>query len=239
MRKYMSWLGFLLIIVALVVVGFWSAGLLRGLAQGVSGLGEKISTQVGQLIHPTPTIIPDPVTIVREVRSLARLETIHYTVEKVITGETRQGTFAFLFGDRMLFVAHGVVVAGVDLGKMEQQDVWDDAMGTLYVNLPDAEIFISTLDNEKSHVYDRETGIFTHGDIHLESTVRQAAEDEIERAALEDGILEQARVNAESYLLRLLRSFGYAEVIFVDETAPPTPTATHTPIPTATSTPSE
>ena len=144
MRKYVGWLGFLLVIVVLVVVGFWSAGLLRGLAQGVSGLGEKLSTQVGRLIYPTPTIIPDPVTVVREVRSLARLETIHYTVEKVITGETRQGTFAFLFGDRMLFVAHGVVVAGVDLGKMEQQDVWDDGMGTLYVNLPEAEIFIST-----------------------------------------------------------------------------------------------
>ena len=37
--------------------------------------------------------------------------------------------------------------------------------GILYVQLPDAEIFMATLDNEKSYVYDRETGILTQGSV--------------------------------------------------------------------------
>jgi len=38
-----------------------------------------------------------------------------YTVEKLITAETNQGVLASLFGDRLLFVAHGYVIAGIDM----------------------------------------------------------------------------------------------------------------------------
>jgi hypothetical protein len=80
--------------------------------------------------------------------------------------------------------------------------------------MPEPEIFISTLDNEKSYVYDRETGIFSKGNVDLETEARQVAEDSIEEAALEDGILETARRNAELYFSLLLRDLGYQEVIF-------------------------
>ena len=53
----------------------------------------ELGTQVANLLHPTPTIIPDPVTIIHDVQSLARLETIRYNVEKIITAETGQGGF--------------------------------------------------------------------------------------------------------------------------------------------------
>jgi len=183
----------------------------------VSDLSSGVGTQIASILHPTPTIVPDPVTIVREVRSLARLETIQYTVEKVITAETGQGPLRFLFGDRLLFIAHGVVIAGVDLGQLKPEDVWLDAEGRAYLRLPEAEIFVATLDNEKSYVYDRETGLLTRGDISLESAARQAAEDEIRRAALDDGILEQARLNAESTLYRLLRVLEIPDIVFVTE----------------------
>jgi hypothetical protein len=147
------------------------------------------------------------------VRSLARLETIQYSVEKVITAETNQGTFGFLFGDRLILVAHGIVIAGIDLEQMAPEDI-ELRNGVLYVRLPDPEIFLTTLDNDKSYVYNRDTGLLTHGNINLESDARRAAEDEIEKAALEDGILEQAQRNAENYLYRLLLDLGYPEVIF-------------------------
>jgi hypothetical protein len=81
--------------------------------------------------------------------------------------------------------------------------------------LPQPEIFVTALDNEKSYVYDRDTGLLTKGDINLESSARKAAEDEIEKAAMEDGILDLARQNAETYLYRLFRELGYPEVIFI------------------------
>ncbi|MDR3576296.1 MAG: DUF4230 domain-containing protein [Anaerolineaceae bacterium] len=182
-----------------------------------------LKTQVSQLLHPTPTILPDPVTIVNQIKTLARLETIQYSVEKVITAEEGQGQLSALFGDKLLFVAHGVVIAGVDLAKMNPQDIWVDN-NILYVRLPEPEIFSSTLDNNKSYVYDRQTGLLTKGDTNLETQARQAAESEITKAALDDGILNQAGINAQSYLTRLFTQLGYPNVTFVP--ALPQPSAT-------------
>ncbi len=181
--------------------------------QQVQQANEAVQTQVSQLLHPTPTIIPDPVTYINEVRALARLETIQYSIEKVITAEQGQGIFGFLIGDRILFVAHGTVIAGIDMEKLQPEDLNLEG-GVLYVTLPAAEIFIATLDNQKSYVYDRTTGALTKGAQDLETLARQAAEEEIRKAALEDGILEQAQINAEAYLLKFFTALGYRTVLF-------------------------
>ncbi len=206
--------------VVVIVLAFVVYIFARGVHETTEPLKELrgvIATQMSQLFHPTPTVMPDPVTIVHEVQELARLETIQYTVEKVIIAETGQGPFGFLFGDRLLLVAHGVVIAGVDLSKLQVEDLWIDDTGQVVLRLPESEIFITSLDNEKSYVYDRDTGLLTHGDVNLEATARIAAEEEINRAALEDGILAQAQLNAENYLYRMLRSLGFPDVIFVEK----------------------
>jgi hypothetical protein len=227
-------MGWVLVAGLLVIFGLAAYGVtqsVRRSTEPIAGMSSAVGTQVSQLMHPTPTVRPDPVTIVREVRALARLETIQYSVEKVLTGEVNQGALEFLFGDRLLFVAHGVVIAGVDLGKIGPDDVWIDEQGRVYMRLPEPEIFVATLDNDKSYVYDRDTGLFTHGDLNLEATVRRSAEDEIRQAALEDGILEQARLNAENYLYRLLRTLEFDDVIFVPAETSPSPQPTPSAIP--------
>jgi hypothetical protein len=173
-----------------------------------------LQTQVSNLLNPTPTIIPDPVTYISEIRALARLETIQYSVEKVITAEIGQGSFGFLFGDKLLFVAHGIVIAGIDMEKIQPGDM-RLVNGELQVRLPPAEIFVATLNNEKSYVYDRSTGILTKSVQDLETLARQAAEREILKAANEDGILEQAQRNAELFLYKFFQALGYDDVIFV------------------------
>lgn len=188
----------------------------------VTSMTGNLGTRVAEILNPTPTVLPDPITIIRDVRSLARLETIQYTIEKVITAEMNQGTFGMLFGDKLIFVAHGQVIAGIDLSKLGADDM-ELKNGVLYVRLPEPEIFVANLDNDKSYVYDRNTGIFTKGDINLESNARRVAEDEIEKAAIEDGVLKLARQNAENYLSRLFGDLGYADVIFVESTPTPTP----------------
>lgn len=224
-------------IVVFVVAAVYVVSTVRRTTQPVSDLSQSVGTQVAQLLNPTPTIRPDPVTIVREVRSLARLETIQYSLEKVITAESGQGPFGFLFGDRLLLVARGTVIAGVDLGQLEPQDVWLDDGGRVYLRLPEPEIFVATLDNETTYVYDRDTGLLTQGNIDLEAEARRAAEQEIREAALEDEILEQARVNAEAFLFRFLRSLEYEDVIFVGPGESPPPTETPSPAPPPTATP--
>src|SRR5690606_27999187 len=152
---------------------------------------------------------------------LSRLETAQYTVEKVITAEVGQGIFGRLFGDRLLFVAHGEVIAGVDLSKLQANDIQISPDGRVTMILPAAEIFVAALDNDQSYVYDRDTGLLTRGDVNLETQARQVAETEIERAALEDGILDLAQSNAEAFLRSLLLSFGFEEVTFVRGTPVP------------------
>ncbi len=223
MKETRGWLFVVGILVILAWVGFSLVNIVKNTTENalapINNVADSLETQIAQVLHPTPTIIPDPITVIREVRTLARLETVQYSVEKVITAETGQSVFKLFFGDKLLFIAHGVVIAGIDLSKIEEQDIWVNG-GVLFVRLPQAEIFIVTLDNDKSYVYDRQTGLLTKGDIHLETAARKVAEDEIEKAAIEDGIVDTAQVNAEQYLYRLIRSLGFVDVVFVPPEEP-------------------
>jgi hypothetical protein len=209
----------LLVILLITVIGsviFFSLTInqtIRAAVSPIQNVNRSISTQVSKLLNPTPTVIPDPVTIIREVQSLARLETIQYTVEKVITAEINQGVFGPLFGDRLLFVAHGYVIAGIDLSAIETENLRLED-GVLHVNLPDAEVFVATLKDDESYVYDRTTGILRKSDQDLETNARQVAEEEILKAAIDDDILSQAQQNAEVYLERLFNTLGYQQVVF-------------------------
>ena len=222
MDKKNNWLPWILVLGILVALAATAIGVVVSIqrttlrvVQPVSDMTSDLGTQVSKILHPTPTILPDPVTIINQVRPLARLETIQYTVEKVITAEVGQDALApFLFGDRLLFVGHGYVTAGINLENISSQDLVY-AGGVLEVSLPPAEIFDATLDNDKSYVYDRETGLLTHGDINLETAARQEAEAQIKQAALDDGILAQAQANAEIYLESLLNKLGYPQVSFI------------------------
>jgi len=212
-----NWLLIAALCIILVAFGMVLSANLRNITENalapISDSTNAMKTQVSRVLNPTPTIIPDPVTIINDVRSLARLETIQYSVEKIITADSGQEVLTKLFGDRLLFVAHGIVIAGVDLNQLETGDL-ELRNNILTVDLPDAEVFIATLDNDKSYVYDRQTGILTKGEQDLETLARQAAEEEIRNAALEDGILDQAQLNAEIYLERFLDALGFEEVIF-------------------------
>ena len=213
-----------LLIIAVLIVGVYyivqtvreSAQAATAPFQQVNQANQALQTQVSNLLNPTPTIIADPVTYINEIRALARLETIQYSIEKVITGETGGGTFQTLFGDKILFVGHGTVIAGIDMEKLQPEDMRFEN-GVLTVRLPPAEIFVATLDNEKSYVYDRETGILAKPDVNLETLVRQRAEEEIRKAALEDGILQQAQLNAEAYLFKFFAALGYPNTIFLSD----------------------
>jgi hypothetical protein len=180
----------------------------------VNQANEALQTQVAQLRNPTPTVIVDPTTYITNIRSLARLETIQYSLEQVVTCEVNQeGPLAFLLGEKLLFVGHGYVIAGIDMEKIQASDM---RLGgdTLYVRLPPAEIFVATLDNDKSYVYDREGGVIRSTDISLETVCRQAAEDKIRQSVLEDGILQQAQTNAENYLFKFFSTLGYKSIQF-------------------------
>ena len=213
----------LLLLVVIGVAAYFVVQTVRSTTQSVaapfqalSEQNQSMQTQVANLLHPTPTIIPDPVTYINDIRALARLETIQYSVEKVITGETGGGTFQSLFGDKILFVGHGTVIAGIDMEKIQPGDMHYEN-GVLTVKLPPAEVLVATLDNDKSYVYDRQTGVLAKPDPNLETLARQSAEAEILKAALADGILQHAKENGQAYLTRFFAALGFPNTVFVED----------------------
>lgn len=185
---------------------------------------EPVGELVQRLVAPaTAVILPDPVLIVQEVKDLARLETASYTMEKVVRAERGQDVLWGALGETLIFVAHGEVIAGVDLARMEEADIQVVDPETVMVHVPEAEIFNVILDNERSYVADRDTGILTRADPQLESEVRRAAQRDLEAAAQESDILELANQNAQNYMRGFLQNLGFENVIFTDTTPPPAP----------------
>lgn len=188
--------------------------------QAVSPLGDLVRDLV---IPATPVVLPDPVVIVTEIQDLARLETASYSFEKVLRAERGQQDLLWgALGESLLFVAHGDVVAGVDLAKMQPRDLQVVDPETVMVHLPEAEIFSVRLDNEKSYVADRDTGLLASADPQLETEVRRSAEAELRAAAEESDILTRADQNAEAYMTNFLQGLGFTNITFTDE-APPEP----------------
>ncbi len=214
---------------ALLVVFFFllAAGafiIVSGLYVTQQGIVEPVSSLVrGLAIPATPVILPDRVTIVREINQLARLETASYELEKIVRAERNNELLWGAFGESLIFVAYGEVIAGIDLAQLTVDDMQVVDPTTVILHLPPAEVFIVALDNERSYVADRDTGLLTRADPELETLVRQTAETEIEQAALEQGILQAADNNARAYLESFLKTLKFETVIFTDAPPPPPP----------------
>lgn len=165
------------------------------------------------------TVTVSPQTVIEEIRSLNRLETASFTIEKVIDAGTQGNAFQqILFGDRILLIAHGEVIAGVDLSKLTENDIAISDRNVRLV-LPPTEILVTTLDNDQTRVYDRRRGLLTKGDNNLESEARKAAEETIRSAACSGNILGEASKNAKSQLTAFLQALKFSSVEVVTSQA--------------------
>ncbi len=154
----------------------------------------------------------DQAAVVKEIRQLGRLETSSFTIEKIIEAGTAGGALkSWFFGDRLLLIAHGEVIAGVDLAGLNAQDVKVDG-SVIRVTLPATSVLVSRLDNDLTRVYDRRTGLLAASDKNLETEARAAAEAEIVKAACASHILDEAAENAKKQLGALLSGLGFATV---------------------------
>ena len=80
------------------------------------------------------------------------------------------------------------------------------------VELPPSEIFFTRLDSSKTRVYARTTGLLVPQDANLEGETRQRAEEQIQKAAIADGVLDTARANARASITTLLTGLGFESV---------------------------
>jgi hypothetical protein len=151
-------------------------------------------------------------TVVEKIRQLSRLETVEYTLDKIVEGDRNNPYLPdFLAGDKLLLIAHGEVIAGVDLGQLKEGDVVVKG-DSIKIRLPAPMILTTRIDNGRTRVYSRATGLLVPADPNLESKVRQIAEQQITQAALDDGILAKAQQNARTSVTALLYGLGFRTI---------------------------
>jgi hypothetical protein len=190
-----------------VVFGFLLSAIFTYVAH--AGLfGRLVGMATGRATHVD---VSSP-SVVEKIRQLSRLETVVYSLDKIVEGERVSSVLPdFLAGDKLLLVAHGEVIAGVDLSQLKPSDVTVKG-DEVHVRLPTSTVLTTRIDNSRTKVFSRTTGLLVNQDVDLESKARLAAEQQITQAALDDGILDKASQNARTSVTALLYGLGFHTV---------------------------
>jgi len=200
----------------------WIAAFVIGIVLGAAGLSFLLrqsessfwNRMLGGLLGRSMRLDVSQPTVVNKIQQLQRLETVVCTMDKVVSGEKESAILPdFLAGDKLLMIVHGEVVAGVDFSGLKSGDVSITGKN-VRLRLPAAQVFTTRLDNARTRVYSRQTGLLVPVDPNLETQVRQEAERQLQQAALADGVLQTAQQNARSTLTSLLQGLGFAVVEF-------------------------
>jgi hypothetical protein len=189
-----------------------AAGLALFLRHARAGIAGRIATLIAGRTTSFDTSVP---VVVEHIQSLNRLETVVYSLDTVVEGDKGSPVLPdLLAGDKILLVVHGQSVAGIDLAKLKPEEVRIDPNNprSVHINLPPSELFSTTLDNQHTRVYARTTGLLVPADQNLETETRQKAQEQLQAAALSDGILDAARKNARATVAALLYSLGFQQV---------------------------
>jgi hypothetical protein len=158
---------------------------------------------------PGPTLDELRAEVVRTIRSMMVIETASHSVETIIEREAEGG---FLASDKIQLVAHGAVIAGVDLIDVGEPDVDIIDYDTVRVTLPESTILEAKLDRNRTQVIDRDTGLLGSESEDLEAEAIAEAEVRILESACDHDILERAAADAEKHVLNALRALGYVAV---------------------------
>jgi hypothetical protein len=179
----------------------------------VAGRAESgILARLWSTLTGRDTRIVSPGSVVERIQSLQRLETVVFNMDKIVTGSKENPILPdFIAGDRLLMLVHGQVVAGVDFSRLGASDIHISGR-QVRVHMPPPQVLMTRLDNSRTRVYSRNTGLLVPTDPNLETQVRQEAEKQLLEEAVTGGILNQARWNARTTMTSLLLGLGFEKV---------------------------
>jgi len=168
---------------------------------------------VGPLLGEKPPRTTTGPVVVEGIQELDQLATVRWTESVPVTRESGGDIVDRLFsGEKVIVIATGNVEAGVDLGDIQKDDV-SVSGDTVTIDLPEPEILSSSLDEEKTRVYDRDfSPLNVRPDDDLVEMARLRAVEKIEAAAREHKILETAERNAEDSIRAFVTTLGFDEV---------------------------
>ena len=181
------------------------------------GLGIFCGMEFSGLIRfRGPARAYDTAVLLKQVQTLSELVTVKYVMEKTeVWNDPPQSVLSqFFAGDNhVLLLAHGIVVAGIDLNQLKAADLQVQGK-TLTVRLPAADVMHAYLDETQTRVIERKTGFLRAFDKNLEQNIRHDAIEDIRRAAVRGGIREDADERARTLLKNLFLQLGFEKVEF-------------------------
>jgi hypothetical protein len=146
-------------------------------------------------------------TVVKRVQTLSQLATVRYTLEKIVVFDDPKW-----YGDnRVLLVAHGVVKAGIDLDQIGPNDFHISGR-SISLTLPRPRVTDVYLDDHRTQIVERSTGLLRAFDKDLEQNARAEASDQLRLGALQNGILKDAADRGRQELMILLYQLGFNEI---------------------------
>lgn len=165
--------------------------------------------------------LPTSTTIVTRVQNMGRLETVSYTLEKVIAYDPDANSWLHFLGDhKKLFVVYGEVVAGFDLTKITKNDVKiqgkENKTASITLNMPAPQILSANIDPHKTTVYDANSGVYGLWNESLDSNttlqIIAMAQKSLRTEACQEGILQSASNSGRPLLTSFLSTVGYPNV---------------------------
>lgn len=207
--------GFLLVSIGAVLLA------VAVIAFGLYQQGERFISRAEELFQqPQPTpVIDTQAVIVQQLQGASELTTAKFVMETVVSQSQDRTIGPFTVGEtKLLYVAYGEARAGVNLDEIAEDDV-TVVSDTVTVLLPPPTILDTSIDVDRSYVYDLQRSLLGPVDKELQSRAERFAKDKIKESACESDILGEANRNAEVAVRSLLGAAGF-ETVNV-ETQPP------------------
>ena len=145
--------------------------------------------------------------VLQEISAMGKLELVKYNFKDVVEQKIVK---LWLPNAKAILIVQGEAIGCVDLTKIEIADITSENE-TLVVNMPEPELCVFKIDHNKSRVYNTEYAF--NEEAKLVQEAYKQAEKQIQRSALDMGILEQTRINARKILTPVLEKASGKKVI--------------------------
>lgn len=225
-RQQRQPLGLLQQLSLLMTGGVIVAGLVAGIGLWRSGTDFfNKARAIFDTASPPPKVDIRSV-VVERVRMASDLTTAIFAMQAVVPTSRDRTLGGYVIGKTtLLYVAYGEVRAGVDLGKIQPQDV-QVVDQQVHLRLPPPQILDSKIDVNRSNVYDYDRGFLGLGPDaapELQQLAQQETLKRIVQTACSQGLLKEANERAGLVVNQLLMTAGYEHVAV--ETQDPAPDA--------------
>ncbi|OIN57089.1 DUF4230 domain-containing protein [Arsenicibacter rosenii] len=152
--------------------------------------------------------------VLQEITAMGKVELVKYRFKDIVEHSQIR---TLLPNAKAVLIVEGEAVGCIDLTRLTAGDISPEG-DTVVVRLPQPELCSWKIDHQRSRVYDTEYGFMDESA--LVNNAFKLAEKQIQQSALNSGILEQTKQNADRILRPVLEKVSGKKVILTYQTPP-------------------